>query len=74
MKTLLLAGGLVFCLVQLWFVAQSLRSGVIDWSSFGRKVRSPGNYDFWAVLAFHGTILSIIAITCIYFLLSEMFS
>ena len=74
MKALALVGGLVLGLVQLWFVAQSLRSGVVDWSSFGRKVRSPGDYDFWTVLAFHGAIASIIAITCLYFLLAEIFT
>ena len=73
MKTLALVGGLVLCLVHLWFVARSVRSGVIAWSPFGRKVRATGDHDFWTVLLFHGAGVSIIAITCLYFLLVEIF-
>jgi hypothetical protein len=33
----------------LWRVSRSLKTGVNDWTDFGRLVRAPGDYDFWVV-------------------------
>lgn len=50
------AFSLVFGLAQFFLIARSMRSGVIGWSEFGRKVRAPGDFDFWAVLILHAIL------------------